>query len=265
MDRNQKITISISFASLILALGAFLFSVFPSEMKEFLGDGELQAKIEPDIELRNNLRGVFFSSKINLENTGYKPLVITKVRIGIANEDVSYKNMKVLNYELSRGGVESPEPFELRPNHYFNATLNFSNSLTQNEERKRDKLKFQIATDITRKYINHKDEIASKLYLNNDLLNETKNLLLDNAKEYKPGKYHVYFAVEEQTRGLIWENAYRFEIEEYMINSITVIQAESYTLPHIFDNKFMTFAPGATLVEEKDKDILKTLSKKFSG
>ncbi|AQQ00768.1 hypothetical protein B0W48_13680 [Pseudoalteromonas aliena] len=264
MDRNQKITNSISALSFLLALIAFLFSVFPSSMKELLGDGELKAKVEPIIELRNNLRGVFFSSKINLENTGYKPLMISKIRVGIANEDVSYKSMKVLNYEFTRGRVEAPEPFELRPSHYFNATVNFSNSLTQNDERKRHKLNFQIATDITRKYIKEKDKLSSKLYLSEDLLQNTEELLFENAKEYKPGNYHIYIAVEEQSGGVIWENAYRFEIENYMTESLTTIQAESYSLPNVFHNEFMTFAPSTKLTEEKDKKILKTLSKKFS-
>ncbi|WP_330149661.1 hypothetical protein [Shewanella xiamenensis] len=263
MDRNQKFTNVISVLSLLLAIVAFLFSVFPSSMKEFLGDGELQAKVEPEIELRNNLRGVFFSSKISLENTGYKPLIISNIIIGIANEDVSYKSMKVLNFEFSRSGAEAPEPFELRPNHYFNATLNFSNPLTQNEERERNKLKFQIATDITRKYIKEV-QLTSKLYLNEELLRATKELLFENAKEYKAGNYHIYIAIEEQERGTIWENAYRFEIESYMVDSLTTIQAESYSLPHIFDNQFMTFAPSAKLTEEKDSEILQKLSKKFS-
>lgn len=264
MGNYQKSSFYISGISLFIAMLTLLYSIFPSKFKELLGDGELLAKVEPSVEIRNNLRGVFFSTKVNMENIGYKPLVISRIIIGIANEDIEYHHVKVLNYEHSRG-VDAPEPFELRPSHYFNATLNFSNPLTKNEEQERNKLKFKISENITAKYISEKDILYKKIYLDKDIFESVKSLLIENARGFQPSNYHLYVAIEEQSRGVMWENAYRFEIESYMIESITKIQAESYNLPDVFDNKFMTFAPSAELIKEKDPEILKKLSKVFNS
>jgi len=263
MEKKDPFAFRMSLTSLVIAIFTLIFTLYPSEVRSILGNGELKVTMSEKMVIENNIHGVMFSPRVTFENSGYKSLFIEEIIIGVSNDNISHIPLTILNYQYKNGNTDTASPFELKPNHYFNAYLTSAIKLKQNELIERGRLNFKIGEDMSNKYIEDKDNLHNKIYISQPIVNEITQLLANNTKKYEAGSYYLYLAVKTNDKKLIWNSSYRFKLEQYMLDGITKLQSNSYRLPGKFDNQFMTYTASVYLNEEKDEKTIQKLAKAF--